>query len=97
MAAKVSWPDAALRDLAEIISFIAKDSPNYAEVVFEKIIAATQRLENHSLMGNTVPEFEDSNIRELHIYSYRIIYRLESDMVVIGTVIHGKRLLNSLQ
>lgn len=40
-----------------------------------------------------MPEFGDENIRELLIYSYRIIYRLQQDEVLIVAVIHGKRIL----
>lgn len=43
--------------------------------------------------GRKVPEFDDENIRELVVYSYRIIYRLQQDEVLIVTVIHGKRVL----
>jgi plasmid stabilization system protein ParE len=43
--------------------------------------------------GRKVPEFDDENIRELVVYSYRIIYRLREDEVLIVAVIHGKRVL----
>ncbi|MBZ5656120.1 MAG: type II toxin-antitoxin system RelE/ParE family toxin [Acidobacteriia bacterium] len=43
--------------------------------------------------GHKVPEFDDENTRELLGYSYRIIYRLQGDEVVIAGVIHGKRIL----
>jgi plasmid stabilization system protein ParE len=35
----------------------------------------------------------NENIRELLVYSYRVIYRLEKRDVVIAAVIHGKRML----
>ena len=44
-------------------------------------------------VGHKVPEFDDENIRELAVYSYRIIYRLQGDEVVIAAVIYGKRIL----
>lgn len=43
--------------------------------------------------GRKVPEFDDENIRELLAYSYRIIYRVDEDEVLISAVIHGKRIL----
>lgn len=44
--------------------------------------------------GRKVPEFDDENGREVIVYSYRIIYRLQQDdEIVIAAVIHGKRLL----
>jgi len=43
--------------------------------------------------GRKVPEFDDENVRELIVYSYRIIYRLQNDEALIVAVIHGKRIL----
>ena len=42
-----------------------------------------------------VPEFQDSNIRELLAYSYRIIYAIQDENVLIASVIHGKRNLTN--
>ncbi|HEY2115527.1 MAG TPA: type II toxin-antitoxin system RelE/ParE family toxin [Candidatus Angelobacter sp.] len=44
-------------------------------------------------MGREVPEFQDPELRELLVYSYRIIYRVGTDEVLIASVIHGKRSL----
>jgi toxin ParE1/3/4 len=43
--------------------------------------------------GRKVPEFDDESIRELVVYSYRIIYRLQEEEAQIVAVIHGKRVL----
>ena len=40
-----------------------------------------------------VPEVGDVNLRERFVYSYRFIYRLEEQRVLIVAVIHGSRLL----
>ena len=40
-----------------------------------------------------VPEADDENLREVFAYSYRIIYRVETDAVVVVAVIHGKRII----
>ena len=40
-----------------------------------------------------VPEFDDENTRELIAYSYRIIYTVEPDQVIIAALIPGKRML----
>jgi plasmid stabilization system protein ParE len=44
-------------------------------------------------MGRIVPEIGDAAIRERFVYSYRIIYRVENERVLIAAVIHGSRLL----
>jgi toxin ParE1/3/4 len=44
--------------------------------------------------GRKVPEFDDENVREVIVYSYRIVYRLhQDDEIVIAAVNHGKRWL----
>jgi hypothetical protein len=39
--------------------------------------------------------FADENTREWFAYSYRIISRVENEAVIVATIIHAKRLLNS--
>lgn len=44
-------------------------------------------------LGRRVPEFEDENVRELIVYSYRIIYQLQNNEAEIAAVVHAKRVL----
>ncbi len=46
-------------------------------------------------MGRKVPEFDDISIREIFIYSYRLIYQVREKKVLFVAVIHGKRLLEN--
>jgi toxin ParE1/3/4 len=93
MAHRIGWSRRALRDLEAIAEYIAADSPTYAGIVVKKIVAETRILARFPLSGRKVPEFDDENVRELIVYSYRLIYQLQHDEVVIAAVIHGKRLL----
>ncbi|MEH2145383.1 type II toxin-antitoxin system RelE/ParE family toxin [Nostoc sp.] len=43
-----------------------------------------------------MPEFGDDTIREKFVHSYRIIYRIQGEILTIAAVIHGKRLLDKL-
>jgi addiction module RelE/StbE family toxin len=94
MAHRVSWSRRALQDLEAIADYIAADSPTYAGIVVKKVVNQTKTLARFPRAGRKVPEFDDENIRELLVYSYRIIYRLEGEEVVIAAVIHGKRILH---
>ena len=93
MAHRIGWSRRALRDLEAIAEYIAADSPTYAGIVVKKVVSETKMLVRFPRSGRKVPEFDDDNVRELIVYSYRIIYRLQDDEVVIAAVIHGKRLL----
>jgi toxin ParE1/3/4 len=68
-------------------------SPAYAGVVLKNIVHQTRILARFPRAGRKVPEFDDENVRELVVYSYRIIYRLQDDEPLIVAVIHGKRIL----
>jgi toxin ParE1/3/4 len=93
MAHRIVWSRRAAQDLDSIAEYIAADSPAYAGIVLKSIVNLTRVLERFPQAGRKVPEFDDENTRELLIYSYRIIYRLERDEALIVAVIHGKRIL----
>ena len=88
---KLEWTEPALSDLESIRDYITKDSEYYANRFVERIIEAVESLEKFPEMGRKVPEAEAENIRELLFQNYRIIYRVETDSILILTVIHGAR------
>lgn len=93
MAYRVNWSPRALTDVEEIAHFIEKDSLFYAQAVVTKIVRATGKLADFPLVGRVVPEFSKPDFRELFVYSYRVIYRVENETVTVIAIIHGKRLL----
>jgi toxin ParE1/3/4 len=48
----VRWTPQAVDDLQAIYDFIARDSPHYAQLTVEDILAAIDRLERFPLMGH---------------------------------------------
>jgi len=98
MAYRVVWSPRALDDIDSIASYISRDSTAYASAVVAKIIRATRTLKRFPFAARVVPEFEIESIRELFVYSYRVIYRVEPSTVTVVAVIHGKRqLANALE
>jgi len=93
MAHRVVWSQRAVQDLEAIAEYIAQDSPAYAAGVVRTVINQTKTLSRFPRSGRKVPEFDDENIRELLVYGYRVIYRIQEEEVLIAAVIHGKRLL----
>jgi|SRR5688572_3629156 plasmid stabilization system protein ParE len=93
MAYRVNWSPRAIDDVDSIAAYIAQDSEAYASAVVRKIFVMARTLSESPKRGRVVPEFGDEAIREIFVYSYRIIYRISVDDITIGTVIHGKRLL----
>lgn len=90
---RLVWAPQAIEDVEAIRAYVARDSPHYADLVVERIVAAVARLENYPLSGRVVPEVADQSLREVIHASYRIVYRLRPDVVEILTVFHGARLL----
>jgi len=87
----VKWSLPARNDLKQIHDYIAKDSRYYARNVIQEIVAKTEALTELPEIGRTVPEIRDQNIRELIVYSYRLIYEISEFGVEILAVIHGRR------
>lgn len=90
----VVWSPEALEDVEAIAAYIARDSAYYAASVVEKLLLAGANLKQFPQMGRVVPELNQPNIRECFVYSYRLIYRIETTRILVTAVIHGKRLLD---
>jgi toxin ParE1/3/4 len=68
---EVRWTPQAADDPQAIYDFIGCDSPHYAQVIVEDILAAIDRLERFPLMGRHVPERPREDLRELIKPPYR--------------------------
>ncbi len=90
---KIIWSPLAVDRVAEIAEYIAQDSPNSTEKWVESIFQVVERLEKFPKSGRVVPEIKQDDFREIIHGNYRIIYRLQNEIVSILTVRHGRQLL----
>jgi plasmid stabilization system protein ParE len=90
---KIIWSPLAIDRVAEIAEYIAQDSPNSAQKWVESIFQVAERLENFPKSGRIVPEIMQDDFREIIHGNYRIIYRLQTEIVSILTVRHGRQIL----
>lgn len=95
MAIKLEWSEEALEDIESVATYIEKDSPAYAKSVVSKFFEKAEILQEFTELGRKVPEINDPNIREIFVYSYRLIYKINEDTVLFVAVVHGKRLLEN--
>ena len=79
--------------LFEIEDFISQDSPDRARKFVDQIIEHAECLSDNPLIGRTVPEISNPDIRELIFRKYRIVYRIKGNNLDILTVFEGHRLL----
>ena len=96
MAYELVWSDEALEDISSIATYIEKDSPFYAKAVVSKFFEKAEALIDFSELGRVVPEIKEKSIREIFVYSYRLIYKVENNEILIIAVVHGKRLLDNI-
>ena len=93
MDCKVIISPRALRDLEEIVRYIATDNPSAARKFGSRLIEEAEAIGAMPQAGRVVPEFKVPNIRERIFRSFRIVYRVDEDQrrVVISRFWHGAR------
>jgi len=91
----VIWSKPAITDLRSIHDFIAHDSQHYAKKVTQDIREKTDAIADFPKTGKKVPELNDNSIRELSLYSYRIIFEIRDQEIFVLAVVHKRRDFNA--
>lgn len=87
----VVWAESAERALDEVIAYIANDSHQAAADVLDAALHAASSLATLSERGRIVPELNDRGIREIFVFRYRLMYRVERERVVVVAFLHEAR------
>lgn len=96
---RVIWTRTAENDLDGIVDFIADDSVDAACAVFKRIREHAATLYNFPDKGRVVPELHQHGIvqyRELILSPWRIMYRVDGNMVYVTAVFDSRRNLEDL-
>ena len=91
---RVRWAEVAVRDLEEIVGYVAVDSETNASRVVKRIETRAAALESSPSRGRVVPELSHFGMRtwrELVVRPYRLLYRIEGDTVTVLAVFDGRR------
>ncbi len=90
---QVAWSRRALQDLKDIHTFIHKDSPSAAKRVVNGLTRSCLVLSRFTKYGKKLPEFPESDYRQIRWGAYRIFYRYEilSKQILINTIVHERR------
>jgi plasmid stabilization system protein ParE len=70
-------------DLRAIVEYIAKDSPERARAFGNLLIDKAMSIGAMPEKGRTLPELSDPSVREIIHGSYRIIYEVYHDPMVV--------------
>jgi len=95
----VNITENAENDLNEIISFIAQNNPQTALKILAKIQAKINALDHSPYRGAYVPELLAKNIkdyRQITESPWKIIYKVDDDIVNILAVIDSRRNLSDI-
>ena len=84
----VKWTDHAKAQLRSVYEHISQDSPFYAKRVTEALVKKSMGLDALPRIGRKVPELNEDAVRELSLYSHRIIYEIKTSYIEVLAVIH---------
>jgi plasmid stabilization system protein ParE len=88
----VKWTAHAKSQIRHIHDYIAQDSSLYAKQVSEALVKKTIELDALPRKGKKIPELNEDAVRELNLYSYRILYEIKSDShIEVLAVIHKRQ------
>jgi plasmid stabilization system protein ParE len=96
MDRQLRWSPEAVEDIEAIALYIERDSSYYARAVVSRIVLLAETIPEHPDLGRVVPEIQNLEYRERFVHNYRIIYRVESERILIAALIHGSRQLEPL-
>lgn len=88
---RVAWSESARDSLDEVLSYIAKDSPEGARSVARSALELSASLATLAERGRVVPELGDPSIREIFTFRYRLMYRVAGEQVTVLAFVHGAR------
>jgi plasmid stabilization system protein ParE len=91
---KVIWTKKAFNQLERAIKYIKEEQgATYAQIVLNKVLDKTRILENNANIGQIEPLLlhKKSKYRYLIVWSYKIIYRVDKNKVIVSRVFHTSR------
>ena len=91
---KILWSPLSVKRLEEIFEYISKHNSPAAQKMVDRIFKKVETLSEYPKRGRKVPEVKREEIREVFLGEYRIIYRVESNKVVVLTIRNSKQLLS---
>ena len=91
---RVLWTQSAQQDLARIIEFIARDNEANSKKLYKTVVRKAENLWQLPSQGRIAPELMDFGVefyRELVISSWRLVYKVETERVLILAIFDGRR------
>ncbi len=93
---RIIWSPVAASHLEQICDYIAQNSEIYARIFAKEVLSVIESLPSFPKAGRIVPEYNDDNLRERIYGNYRIVYRIQEDVIEIAAICHGAQLLDNV-
>ena len=87
----VIWSEPAKSDLRKIFNYIACDSKYYAGKVIQEFVDRSEALNEFPKMGKILAEVGNPEVREIHVYSYRLIYKQSQTHIEILAIVNDRQ------
>lgn len=88
---RIVWRKKASNELASIYKYIEMESPQNALIVFNAIFDLTNSLVVFPYKFPKEPVFSSDNIRCAVVFTYKIVYAIEKDTILILRVFNTKQ------
>jgi toxin ParE1/3/4 len=88
---RIVWSPRALADLREIVAYIRERNSDAAGPFGRKLIDKVETLQRFPERGRMIQKFQDPDLREVFLGSYRIAYRIKRQplQVEVARIWHG--------
>ena len=88
---KLIWTQTSIEEIESIVDYISLDKPQAALTWAKSVFEKEKDILKFPMSGRVVPEFGKSNIREIIVGNYRLIYKIEPEIIYIISVKNSKR------
>ncbi len=92
---RLIWTSEAIRKLEDIRYYleVEQQEPVAAINMMSRLVNRAATILDAPLSGRRVPDYNDANVREVLVNSYRIIYYVTDNEIAILSVMHQRQLL----
>ncbi|MCF7824213.1 MAG: type II toxin-antitoxin system RelE/ParE family toxin [Candidatus Marinimicrobia bacterium] len=88
---RIIWSPLSLDRVTEIAKYVAEENRTAAVELVEHLFSRVAQLSEYPDSGPIVPELGRPDVRQLVDGSYRIIYKVETEIISILTVRHHRQ------
>lgn len=88
---RVIWRKKAVDELEAVYNYIKKDSPQNAIMVFNKILEVVESLTQFPFKYPVEPIINIEKVRYAVIWSYKIVYSIEKESIVVLRIFNTKQ------